>query len=259
MSRTTKLTSMFFSLLVMLAAVTMTGFGQQHDRLSDDLIEQLIKHRLMRAGLWQANNITVDADDGVVELKGKALSQAARRRAERIAMRVEDVMRVENKIEVEAKFRNDQEVANEVSKDIRSHAFFDIFDWVEGRVVNGVVTLTGAVREPWRKEEYGNIAEDVLGVREVNNQIKVLPTSSCDDQLRVATARLIYGDPRFARYANRANPPIHIIVDNGRITLEGAVNSQVEKQLIGSLVRSGTLSFEVTNDLSVDTAQQARQ
>jgi hyperosmotically inducible periplasmic protein len=259
MNKMIKVTTIVFALLLTLASFSVTATAQQQQRLSDDMIETLVKHRLMRAGLWQGNNIKIDADDGVVELEGKVLSPAQKRRAEQIAWRVDDVMRVENKLEVEARFRNDQEVANEISKDIRSHVYFDVFDWVEGKVNNGVVTLTGAVREPWRKQEYGNIAEDVLGVREVNNQIKVLPTSIYDDQLRLATARLIYNDPRFARYANRANPPIHIIVDNGRITLEGAVNSQVEKQLIGALVRSGTLSFDVTNNLSVDTEQQAQR
>lgn len=251
-----KVTTVVFSLLFMFGAVTTTASAQ--DRLSDDMIENLVKHRLMREGIWKANNIKVDSDDGMVKLEGKVLSTAAKRRAERLAWRVDDVMGVENKLDVEAKFRNDQEVANEISSDIRSHVWFDIFDWVEGRVNNGVVTLTGAVREPWRKEEFGNIAEDVLGVREVNNQIKVLPTSIYDDEIRVRAARLIYGDPRFARYANRANPPIHVVVDNGRIMLEGAVNSQVEKQLAGALVRSGTLSFEVMNNLKVDT-QQAQQ
>jgi len=194
----------------------------------------------------------VDVDDGIVELSGKVVSQAVKRRAERIAYRSDDVLRVENKLEVESKYRNDQAIAEEVSSDIRGHVWFDVFDWVEGTVNNGVVTLTGSVREPWRKDEYGEIAEDVLGVKEVRNQIKVLSNSIYDDQLRVQTARLIYRDPRFVRYANRSNPPIHIIVDNGKITLEGAVNNQLEKQLIGSRVRSNTLSFEVQTHLKVD-------
>lgn len=247
-----------FSVALLLGAVTATANAQQPgDRLSDDMIETLVEHRLMRAGILSANRIEVNVDDGVVELSGKVLSQALKRRAERIAWRVDDVMRVENDLEVETRFRNDQAIADEITSDIRSHVWFDVFDWVEGRVNNGVVTLTGAVREPWRKEEYGNIAEDVLGVKEVDNQIKALPNSIYDDRLRIATARVIYGDPRFARYANRANPPIHIVVENGRITLEGAVNSQVEKQLIGSLVRSGVLAFDVQNNLKVDTESGA--
>lgn len=252
--RTTKkafILSLALAVAVMFIPAAVSG--QQNVRLSDDLIERLVKHRLMRAGVWQGNNIEVDADDGMVELEGKVRSQGEKLRAERIALRVDDVMGVENKLEVDSRSRNDQEIAYEVAKDIRGHAYFDIFDWVEGRVVNGVVTLTGAVREPWRKKDYGEIAADVLGVEVVNNQIEVLPNSVYDDQIRVAVARLIYRDPQFARYANRSNPPIHIIVKNGRVALEGAVSSQVEKQLIGSRVRSSILSFEVVNNLKVDT------
>lgn len=257
MKRIGQVTTLVFSMLLLLGGLTATAPAQSSDRLADEMIESLVKHRLMRADIWKANNIRVDADDGVVKLEGKVLSNAVKRRVERIVWRVDDVMRVENRLEVEGKFRNDQEIADEIAKDLRGHVWFDVFDWVEGRVNNGMVTLTGAVREPWRKEEFGNIAEDVLGVKEVNNQIRVLPTSIYDDQLRVRTARLIYGDPRFTRYANRANPPIHVIVDNGRIVLEGAVNSQLEKQLVESLVRSETLSFDVQNNLKVDT-QAAR-
>jgi len=254
-----KLGIKLFLLAVLFVVPGTAVFAQQTQRLSDETIETLIKHRLNRAGLLPGNDIRVDADDGVVELEGKVVSAAAKRRAELIAARVDDVMRIENKLEVEAKYRNDQIVANEVAKQIRGSVWFDIFDWVEGRVNNGVVTLTGAVREPWRKNEYGELAADVLGVREVNNQIEVLPNSIYDDQLRVQTARLIYSDPRLARYAYRSNRPIHIIVNNGQITLEGAVNSPVEKQLIGSNVRSGTLAFNVENNLSVDSQQQAER
>jgi hyperosmotically inducible periplasmic protein len=250
---------MMICLLAVLLLLPVATVVAQQQRLSDDMIESLVNHRLRRAGLLPVNNIQVDADDGIVELKGKVVSLAAMRRAEQIAARVDDVMRVENRLEVEAKFRNDQVVANEIAEQIRGSVWFDIFDWVEDKVNSGVVTLTGAVREPWRKEQYGEIAADVLGVREVNNQIEVLPTSIYDDQLRVQTARLIYGDPRFSRYAYRSNRPIHIIVKNGRISLEGAVANQLEKQLIGANVRSGTLAFNVENNLTVDGQQQAER
>ena len=115
------------------------------------------------------------------------------------------------------------------------------------------MTLKGYVREPWRKKEYERLAEAVAGVSQVNNQIEVLPTSGYDDQIRIAAARAIYGDPRFVRYANRSLPPIHIVVNNGRVTLKGAVANQLEKQLAESLVRTEVLSFDVANELTVDS------
>ena len=91
-----------------------------------------------------------------------------------------------------------------------------------------------------------------MGVRGVDNLIEVLPASAYDDQLRISAARSIYGDPRFARYASRTLPPLHIIVDNGRVILEGVVGSQLERRLAESIVRLGVMAQDVENHLRVD-------
>ena len=155
--------------------------------------------------------------------------------------------------------RTDRQIAADVVRSIRSFVFFDIFDWLEGEVNNGIVNLKGWVREPWRKKDYQRRVESVPGVRQVDNKIEVLPHSIYDDQIRVAAARSIYGHPSFVRYANRVLPPIHIVVNNGKIALKGAVASKVERQLAEVLVRSGVLSFEVVNDLTVDTKMKMRR
>lgn len=224
----------------------------RRDGLSPATIKTVVERRLIKEGIQRDGNVEVSVDDGIVTLKGKVRSYAEKRKAERAARGVDDVMSVENKLEVEVPSHADQQLADEIAKQIRSFVFFDIFDWVEGEVHDGVVTLRGAVREPWRREDYERLAESVEGVKEVRNEIRVLPTSIYDDQLRIAAARLIYGDPRFARYANRALRPIHIIVENGRITLKGAVANQLERQLIEAKIRSGVLAFDVVNDLKVD-------
>ena len=92
----------------------------------------------------------------------------------------------------------------------------------------------------------------VEGVTQVNNEIEVLPPSPMDDQIRRAEARAIYGDPALGdRYGNQALPPIHIIVKNGNVTLEGVVANQFDKNLIN--VRSNAVPnvFKVQNDLMV--------
>ena len=241
--------------IVMTVALTIfTGIARAgaSDRLSDATVESLVEYRLERDGVRSPDNIEVDVDDGVVTLKGKVRTQAEKRRAARLTHRVEGVVGVENRLEVETMSRTDQQIADEIAEDVRSFVFYDIFDWVEGTVINGVVTLRGEVREPWRKDDYARLAEDVPGVREVRNEIEVLPTSTYDDQLRFAAARAIYGHPSFTRYAHRALPPIHIIVENGRIELEGAVATRLERQLAETLVRTNVMSFEVTNNLKVD-------
>ena len=88
---------------------------------------------------------------------------------------------------------------------------------------------------PYKKDDIGKRVAGIDGVREVQNNIEVLPVSSYDDQLRHRIARAIYGNPSFWNYAAMANPPIHIIVENGRVTLTGVVNSNVERMLARSL------------------------
>lgn len=232
--------------------------AQDKKQLTDSMIKTIVEYRLIRENLQQGNNIKVQVDDHVVRLNGTVRSAAELRRAEKAARGVDDVDKVENQLRVATAARADQRVADEVSKAIRSFAFFDIFDWVEGDVKNGVVTLRGAVREPWRKEDYGRLAEDIEGVQSVRNEIRALPLSNYDDQIRISAARQLYGDPRFVRYANRSLPPIHIIVENGKIWLKGNVANRLERQLAETIVRSNVMSFEVINDLAVDSEAATR-
>jgi hyperosmotically inducible protein len=231
---------------------------ENQPRLSDTTIRSIVEYRLHETGMQRDNKVEVMVDDHVVTLSGTVRSAYEKRRAEQIARSAPDVSGVENKLKVEGGRESQQDIANDVTRSIRSHAFYDVFDWVEGDVKDGIVTLRGAVREPWRKKEYERLAESASGVIEVRNEIEVLPNSSFDDQIRVAAARAIYGDSRFVRYANRSLPPIHIIVNNGKVFLKGAVANPMEKQLAESLVRTEVLSFEVVNELKVESQNAGR-
>jgi len=92
----------------------------------------------------------------------------------------------------------------------------------------------------------------IEGVGQVVNQIKVLPLSPFDDQIRRATYRAIFGYGGLYRYAMGANPSIHIIVDNGHVKLEGVVSSQMDKNIAGIRANGVPGVFSVTNDLRVD-------
>ncbi len=89
------------------------------------------------------------------------------------------------------------------------------------------------------------------GVTAVENGIGVLPVSQFDDELRFRIARAIYSNSSFWHYASMANPPIHIIVNRGRVTLEGVVNNNVERMLARSLA-TGFGALEVTSLLRTD-------
>ena len=95
------------------------------------------------------------------------------------------------------------------------------------------------------------VVKEIEGVNRVINKIEVLPLSRGDDQIRTAEYRAIYGQPALNMYALRAVPPIHIIVKNGNVTLEGAVASEADKNIAG--VQASTVSgvFSVTNHLRV--------
>ena len=149
-------------------------------------------------------------------------------------------------------YKSDSRLAEEVAHAIRMYPWYDIFDWVEGTVHNGVVTLTGEVREPFHKDDYGKMVARIPGVKRINNELRVLPLSRFDDQIRWAAAGTIYRDPMFTPYAIQANPPIHIIVENGKVTLKGVVRNPMEKQIAETKVRTNVMAFDVTNDLKVE-------
>jgi hyperosmotically inducible protein len=149
--------------------------------------------------------------------------------------------------------QSDETLANRVRHEIVMYPYYGIFDNLNYRVVNGHVELTGAVTQPWKKADIGRSVQKIPGVTSVTNEVEVLPLSPMDDRLRLQIARAIYRDPSLSRYAIQAVPPIHVIVDNGHVTLEGVVNNDLEKQMAG--VRAGTvgLSFgPITNNLRVE-------
>src|SRR5689334_19072733 len=108
-----------------------------------------------------------------------------------------------NPVQVSEK-RTDDAIAREVTHRIRLYSGYEIFDWVEGNVVDGVVTLTGAVRLPQSQKDYTTLAERVPGVKSVNNEIRVLPLSTYDDQIRRAAALAILRDPSLSQYLAQA-------------------------------------------------------
>jgi hyperosmotically inducible periplasmic protein len=150
-----------------------------------------------------------------------------------------------------AQDRRDQRIANDIVRQVNSYNRFTIFDDVNISVENGLVTLTGKVTMPYKKNDIAKRVADVHGVREVMNQIDVLPVSSFDEELRLRIARAIYGNPSFWNYAAMANPPIHIIVEHGKVTLTGVVSSNVERMLARSLA-TGWGELSVTNSLRTD-------
>ena len=153
--------------------------------------------------------------------------------------------------------RKDFQVFQSVARQVQQYVNFTVFDSVNASVQDGVVTLTGKVTMPFKVQDLTRRVSRVEGVRKVDNQIQVLPVSRFDDELRLRIARAIYGNPSFWHYASMANPPIHIVVDQGRVRLEGTVNNNVERMLAQSLT-IGFGAFAVENGLKTDAEVQAQ-
>ena len=131
--------------------------------------------------------------------------------------------------------------------------FFGVFDNLEYQI-QGVdtVVLSGQVTRPTLKSSAGNVVRDIEAVAKVVNNIEVLPLSPNDDRIRMGVFRAIYRQPGLDRYALGAVPPIHIIVKNGKVTLEGIVATQTDKNLAGIVANGVPLTFGVENNLRVE-------
>ena len=147
--------------------------------------------------------------------------------------------------------RKDFQIAKDIAKTVQHYTRFTIFDDVSASVKDGVVILTGKVTMPYKRDDLEKRIAKVDGVRSVSDQIGVLPVSQFDDELRYRIARSIYNNSNFWNYAIMPNPPIHIVVEHGRVTLTGVVQSNVDRMLARSLATQfGALS--VTNALKTD-------
>ena len=129
--------------------------------------------------------------------------------------------------------------------------YYGVFDNLAFRIDDGTVTLTGQVTRPSLKADAGNVVSAIEGVQQVVNNIQLLPPSPDDDRLRLALYKAIYADSTLSQYALRAVPPIHIIVDRGRVTLEGVVTTEADKNMAGLRAKEVSGVFSVTNNLRV--------
>lgn len=149
--------------------------------------------------------------------------------------------------------KTDEQIAQSVRHEVAMYPYYGIFDDLGFNVVNGQVQLTGNVTEPVKKSDIGNLVAKVPGVTSVTNSINVLPLSDFDNRLRIQIARAIYSDPTMTSIAMEAVPSVHIIVNNGHVTLTGVVATEMQKSIAGIRANGAGLSFgPVSNNLVVE-------
>jgi hyperosmotically inducible periplasmic protein len=150
---------------------------------------------------------------------------------------------------------NETRLAQQVRHALLMLPYYSIFDDLSFSLNGSVVTLQGACppEPPWDiRSDAADAVKRVEGVTQVINNIKLLPLSPMDWQIRRAVARAIYGDPEIGtRYGYQALPSIHIIVDNGHVTLTGVVDNQFDDTLIRTRANQVPNVFSVTDNLVV--------
>jgi len=151
--------------------------------------------------------------------------------------------------------RSQERITREVRHELLMLPWFGVFDNIAFKVDGSTVTLLGQVVRPSLKSDAQNAVKHIEGVEKVDNQIEVLPTSPMDDRLRLELYRAIYGYPALEKYALGVQKPIRIIVKNGRVTLEGVVDNEGDKNFAGMRANGVPGIFSVTNNLRVESSK----
>jgi hyperosmotically inducible protein len=148
--------------------------------------------------------------------------------------------------------RGQQRIVKEVRHELTMLPYYSVFDNLAYKVDGDRVTLMGQVSQPTLKADSERVVKKIEGVSSVDNQIEVLPASFMDDRIRRQVFRAIYSQPVLEKYAVQAVPPIHIIVKNGHVSLEGVVANESEKNIAEIQAKSVPGVFSVEDHLNVE-------
>jgi hyperosmotically inducible protein len=236
------------ALLVLLSMSAMAATGRY-----DQQIQQAVSQKIHEAK--QLQNVSATVEDGIVTLTGTAGLYQDKLEAAKKVKRLANVNGVRNDIAVAGETVADGQLQQKLAKQLaydRVGYYDNAFNYLAIGVKDGVVSVSGATYNDVGRDSALAIIARTPGVKDVVNDVKVLPVSNFDDQLRIRTARAIYRDSVLSRYATDPVDPIRIVVDNGRVTLYGTVQSAMDKNVAG--IRAGSVpgAFSVENKLTVN-------
>jgi hyperosmotically inducible protein len=251
------------ALLVLLSMTAMAATPPQQAKTGlaggpgtsryDQPIQQAVSHKMMDSRQFQ--NVRSSVEDGIVTLSGTVNLYQDKLDAAKKAKKIANVSGVRNQIVVAGENVPDSRLQQKLAKELaydRVGYFDNEFNYIAVAVKDGVVTLTGAAYWDVPRDDAMAIVARTPGVKDVVNEVKVLPTSTFDDLIRIRTARAIYRDSVLGRYGSDPADPIRIIVSNGHVTLYGKVESTMDKNIAGIRAESVPGAFSVENKLVVD-------
>lgn len=254
MTRNMKLFILPLVLVPIATVLAQAAFAADHN-ISHAQIVAEIQDRLYHAQVFKHGNVTVAFENGTATLTGSVDCIGVKMDAERAVRKVNDVNQIVNQITVNPGDTGTEGIVQQARKAILTYPFYTIFDNITLKIQGHDLTVAGQATDPYKKSDIGNFLEHIQGVSSLTNDIQVLPASQFDSAIRLAVARAIYDDPYFMNYRNQAIPPIHIIVDNGNVTLDGVVNSEVDKAQAERDARLAATYFGFTNNLRVENAK----
>ena len=234
--------------------VLATGVCWAGDPTYDAQTTAGIQSRLEHAKVMKHGDVQVTYSNGVATLTGTVDNLGSKLDAEKAARKAPGVSSVVDNIQVHADDVSENEMLDKARHEIVMYYAYGIFDNINLQAEGDRLIVAGQVTQPFKKDDIGNILTRVKGVAAVENDLEVLPVSNFDDQLRLQVARAIYGDPYFIHYRVQAMPPIHIVVKNGNVTLEGVVATTLDRTKADLAARGAGLSFSVVDNLRVVNA-----
>jgi len=199
------------------------------------------------SGNGELRRLKVSVDGSEVTLTGRLPNLWHKMDAVKRALKVDGIKTVRLDIEL-PKQESDNDLALFLGAAINRYTYYTMFDYIDALIKNGVVTLMGSVTPEGRNkaEEIAEEAAKVRGVQEIKNEIVMLPPSQGDQSIREDLADRIASSEYFEQYANVRNPPFHIVVHNGNVTLYGRVQGEIERRQLETFARytSGVLKVE---------------
>ena len=145
---------------------------------------------------------------------------------------------------------SDESIISGVSRAVLNYPYYTVFDYLDGRVENGVVTLIGRVTsERDKRDEVFERVAKVRGVQDVQNQIVQMSPSTADNRLRNNLAQQIFRNIHFQRFASYKNPPFRILVDRSVVILVGYVQGEIERREMETIARQTFGVLRVHNQL----------
>jgi hyperosmotically inducible protein len=240
--------AVIMALLVLLSMTAMASTGRY-----DQQIQQTVSHKLHDAKQLQSVNSSVE--DGIVTLTGTVNLYQDKLDAAKKTKKLANVTGVRNDIAVAGETVPDAQLQQKLAKKLaydRVGYYDNAFNYLALSVKDGVATINGDTLNDVAKDSALAIVARTPGVKDVVNEVTVLPVSLFDDSIRVRTARAIYRDSVLGRYAIDPVHPIRIVVDNGHVTLYGTVESAMDKTIAGMRASAVPGAFSVENKLVVD-------